>query len=111
MLGGMTGRKRRSVSPNRYFVEFRQLLQSLLSSVPIIAFYWNCTFHHREYPSADIIIHLDADASAPQAAAVMTALEGDFFEGIDNTAVAVTSSRGAFDVMVCQRIADLQHVK
>jgi hypothetical protein len=101
MFAGMKARKHRSLSPNRHFVQFHECIMHLRDVAPIIAFRWKMHYHQRAYPSADIIVLVEMAATTQQVAAVMNALGGDIFDDIDNISVIVTSSRDAFDAMVC----------
>jgi len=92
-------RRRRANSPDRYYAEFQQALQTLQQrgrkNDSIRAYSWTIKYAKRDMPQVTFIILLHRAATTACTAAVATAIESAF-EDIANTAVVVTFSKKAF---------------
>jgi hypothetical protein len=90
-------RRRRANSPDRYYAEFQQTLQTIRGrkNNSIRAYSWTIKYAKRDMPQVTFTILLHRAATTARTAAVTTAIESAF-EDIATTAVVVTNSRKAF---------------
>ena len=94
----ITARRRRVNSPDRYYEEFQQTLQTLqhrcLKIDSIRAYSWTIKYTKRDMPQVTMIILLHRAVTTP-CSTVVASVES-VFEDIANVAVVVTFSRKAF---------------
>jgi hypothetical protein len=101
----IVAKRRNAQTPDKYFTDFKQVLQSWMSIRPnsIKAYSWAITYAKRDLPKMNIIILLHHRAKVAVTACIAATLEAALEDNATLSIAATTDSK-AFRSIVAQQI-------